>query len=70
MIKVNLLEAMISRFLFICYKSWTGSNLSSDRVLILHEPILQQDQGKGTLAFRLNNIYLVQKIEIEANNLR
>ena len=26
-------------------------------------PILQQDQGKGILVVRLNNIYLVQKVE-------
>ena len=32
-------------------------------------PILQQDQGKGTLVVRLNKIYLVQRIEIEASTI-
>ena len=32
-------------------------------------PILQQDQGKGILVVRLNNIYLVQKNEIEASTI-
>ena len=32
-------------------------------------PILQQDQGKGALAVRLNKICLVQKIEIEASTI-
>ena len=32
-------------------------------------PILQQDQGKGILVVRLNNIYLVQKNKIEASTI-
>ena len=32
-------------------------------------PILQQDQGKGTLVVRLNKIYLVQRVEIEASTV-
>ena len=32
-------------------------------------PILQQDQGKGILVVRLNKIYLVQSVEIEASTV-
>ena len=32
-------------------------------------PILQQVQGKGTLVVRLNKIYLVQRVEIEASTV-
>ena len=32
-------------------------------------PILQQDLGKGTLVFRFNDMYLVQKNKIEASTI-
>ena len=32
-------------------------------------PILQQDQGKGTLVVRLNKIYSVQRVEIDASTV-